>query len=477
MKLSSLWIATVFAIVVDDYCAGDAFDEEETTSTISDHDYMPYAKSFIPSRLLHLLVDDDIDVDVDDKQQQQPQDTVDFVNGSVTHAVLLEEEEEKVGTVDQYNISNNGCDESKCVSTGLDMLSNYSFTCYADVSGEILDHMMCADGYKPRLVENETDIDSYGYPLQYFSCCPPNLSSDVKVSRHCSNPTSICNVLEEHNNKTIVCDDTNKPHPRPMKTKTKGSSYDEAYLLESYICCDYIVDENNNTSSHTPNFLDEIECVPYNSEDYNKYVIYDNRYGEIKAAYCDEPESGFNFPRFVAYNNTDNYKHYYECCKTEEGSTPFIQDYFFKITVYPQIAISVIAVISSMVLILALLIPLLRNIRTKNTNNAGTSASENRSTNVRTRSQGTATEPTYSSYNLYLVYLAIPDLILNMYLVIMYRSYANQKYNPYYYGAVVFKIDEVNGFHFSAAFIVACSTANLVRIFSLLNSVFTSSYV
>ena len=39
----------------------------------------------------------------------------------------------------------------------------------------------------------------------------------------------------------------------------------------------------------------------------------------------------------------------------------------------------------------------------------------------------------YSSYTLYLVYLAIPDLAFNFYILVMYSSYVNQVYNPSFY--------------------------------------------
>ena len=42
-------------------------------------------------------------------------------------------------------------------------------------------------------------------------------------------------------------------------------------------------------------------------------------------------------------------------------------------------------------------------------------------------------ESAYSSYNLYLVYLAIPDLILNLYLRIMYGRHVDQKLDPNFY--------------------------------------------
>jgi hypothetical protein len=378
--------------------------------------------------------------------------------GEITNNAAAINNDDIINLAEGESININGCDESKCVSTGLSrQLFNGAFTCYA--RSTFYEPMMCADGYKPRIVKNEY-VDVSTHPIfdsyyQYFTCCPPNnLSSDdvidvINSGRHCSNSTSINNRYDS-NIKTIVCDDPTKPYPRPMKKTYTG--------IKSYVCCDSFM-----------NNLDEIECVPYNNEFYQRYIVeVDNDYGYLQSVFCDEPESGYRFARYV--DNKASGVLLFECCKTGPGLPPFIQDYFFKITVYPQIAISAIAVISSMVIIIALLIPLLipllRNLRTKSTNIAGTCASGNRSTNAITRSQGTAAEPVYSSYNLYLVYLAIPDLILNLYLVIMYGSYANQKFNPNFYGIIVSKNigNNYKGTLFEDSFIVACSTANLVRI-------------
>jgi hypothetical protein len=68
--------------------------------------------------------------------------------------------------------------------------------------------------------------------------------------------------------------------------------------------------------------------------------------------------------------------------------------------------------------------------------------------------------------------------MLNLYLLIMYGSYTNQKFNPNFYGIIAFKgmfswayPDGGSGTTFEAAFIIACSTANLVGIILLLNSI------
>jgi hypothetical protein len=151
--------------------------------------------------------------------------------------------------------------------------------------------------------------------------------------------------------------------------------------------------------------------------------------------------------------------------------------YWTYYTLYAQIAISAIAVISCMVLIIALtiplIIPLLREFNTQRyeAKNARQSAGSIIGTGATTRSSGrssrtratVSTEPAYSSYNLYLVYLAIPDLMLNLYILIIYGIYANQ--NPQ---DIEIQYELLQFDNFGDASFIACSTANLVRIFLLL---------
>ncbi|OEU06015.1 hypothetical protein FRACYDRAFT_256861 [Fragilariopsis cylindrus CCMP1102] len=338
-----------------------------------------------------------------------------------------------------------GCDESKCVSTGLSWeYFNNSFTCYAEVGDYALYHsanMMCADGYQPEIVENEPIVysDFYpGDPYYYFTCCPPKPQSDAKISRHCSNTT-----LSIGFDNNMICEDNNRPYPRRMKNSTYLSEYDDS--VESYICCDSIANQPTN-------FLNDIECVPYQNKNYEKIPldIYNNEYGNIYPIYCADPEIGFQY-----FNENGN------CCKTEQRKFVFKNDNLFKATLYPQIFLSAIAVIVCTILIVSLLIPLWLHLKIQS---ASAKGSTNRTTNRKLRQS--AASSTYSSYNLYLVYLAFPDFILNMYLLGMYGSYANQKYNPNFNGLVIRSIplrDEFNeyGNAFEAAFVVACSTANL----------------
>jgi len=258
------------------------------------------------------------------------------------------------------------CDESKCVSYGLRGASN-SFTCYSD---GFFFPMMCAHGYTPRIVDAEpiltllvpqrgtisktTTTMNHPVPYQYYTCCPPGITpNNFTVSRHCSNSSSIitndANIAEEAdliNNSTTICEDEKRPYPRKMANFGKR---------EPFVCCDSIIEPKDNK---TIDFVDEIECVPFINENYLPAIV-GNLYGLILPISCNNKGiyGEFQFPRML--DKTNDYSIYqYECCKSGSKTPPFLQDATFKRSVYPQIAVSIISVISCMVLIIALLIPL-----------------------------------------------------------------------------------------------------------------------
>ena len=134
---------------------------------------------------------------------------------------------------------------------------------------------------------------------------------------------------------------------------------------------------------------------------------------------------------------------------------------------YPQIVFSTIACICCTILIIALLIPLVKHLQppTRATPQR-TSPATATTTGTITSAPSTTTSHNsdYSSYNLYLIYLGIPDLILNAYLVVMYSSYALGYYNPRWYSWIIFGDRHstlFNGLRFEDALIGSCSTANL----------------
>lgn len=325
------------------------------------------------------------------------------------------------------------CDESKCVAYiqqsdqygSQVVLLNDSFSCYYGTNQDgIPNRMMCADGYVPQAVENGitgiyNDYLTYNdgddaenfEQLHYFTCCPPTillLPTDKPKQRHCSDPIVIddeSNISISDNNVT-GCNDI-QPYMRMMKNNTVSDSVTGGKsIIESYMCCDMIIDEYNNNG--TTNFLNITECVPYFDTGYREaYAL--NSYASLHPLVCVEPEIDFDF-QFPKYIDGSTY---YECCKTQhKGTQSFVQDRSFYATLYPQIVLSSLAVLSCTILIIALLVPLVAHLKEPSRNN-------------------------YSSYTLYLVYLAIPDLAFNFYIMVMYSSYVNQVYNPYFTGIII----------------------------------------
>ena len=173
---------------------------------------------------------------------------------------------------------------------------------------------------------------------------------------------------------------------------------------------------------------------------------------------CTLPGTGFIHPNYIEDSNIGTR---YECCRSSHDETtgPFITDSIFKGTIYPQILLSTIACICCTILSIALLIPLVKHLQppTRHTSSATTTR-----TITSAPSTTTSRNSDYSSYNLYLIYLCVPDLILNVYLGVMYSSYALGYYNPWWYG-IIMAGDDVydNGFSFEDALLGSCSTANL----------------
>ena len=377
------------------------------------------------------------------------------------------------------------CDESKCVTH-----HNYNFesafNCYTgtDKCGRYYSPI-CADGYLPRIIVEQTagimpvdvvyddgneneiryvNTTSHGgdhdnnttESWQYFTCCPPILDgfhNDTILRRHCSNP-----VVEHNTTHTSACKaNAIQPHARQMKDSL-ASVYDAKEDLvtfnnvKSFICCDTIIEINNSSSNNsTIQFLDDIECVPYFSSIYREATIHPNRFGQLYPVFCYDPEPGFRYPNY--YSNGGGVINTYECCKTSnETILPCIEDTAFYATLIPQIILSALAGVLCTILVMALLLPLIEHLKEQARNGPSRTATIS--------SASAQSTGNFSTYNMYLLYLALPDLALNVYILWMYCGYANQKFDPYFSGIVIANVANT-GYNFENAFIGACSTANL----------------
>jgi len=384
---------------------------------------------------------------------------------------------------DTVTVTNDGCDESKCVSRGLSLLSNHSFTCYGN---GVNFPMMCADGYQPRVIDTEPSIldttpleelsehfpwmyreDGGDVLLQYFTCCPPDLSADSTITRRCSDPTT---TVDDNTDVSLVCNDNNTwMHPRQMKTNN-AELYTPLYtvaLVQSYMCCDSIIPNDQNT---TTNFLDETECVPYHDDFFYGQQMRRNTYGKIAPVFCNFPDEDFRFPRPLEI--TDSLYTNYKCCKTGPALPPFVQDSAFKLTVYPVIVFSSIAATSCIVLILGLLIPFFMQLKDRTYQRAQRTGRRRSSQESQGSGNLRRAEPSYTTYNLYLVYLAIPDLIISLYYIGLFGSVANQKIYPVTYQFYIMSRDSV-GFSITVAYTMANLYLNAVisyEVFILLRN-------
>ena len=421
------------------------------------------------------------------------------------------------------------CDESKCVSLGLS--EHWStFTCFANTEWF---PMMCSDGFQPRIVPEEpplwdnsnvpgmysTSLPAIGWagPYYYFTCCPPTLPA-LSLQRHCSNATRIrvdhltnsSNKTQHMMNTTMNCtNDPQRSYPRIMNTHY-GNIGEQ--LFGAYMCCDSPSPSLSSSSAsiltprHGKNYLDDIECVPY-VDDAFVTGSFKNMYGGLLAVQCNV--TNFTHPNILldSGNNkiingwNNNHVNHYECCQTRNDTTSsgsFLQDSAFALSVYPQIVMSSIAIVFCLVFILALSIPLVLPILPKikedkrrrrceqqqeeevaeieEMERSG-SRDENRGMSAKRRRRGGTPAPvittSYSTYNLYLVYLAIPDFINNVYLCGTYSSYVAGWFNPHIFGFIINnKLLNFHplGLHLAqvpeSATINLCSTANLyVNVF------------
>lgn len=242
-----------------------------------------------------------------------------------------------------------GCDESKCVSKGKSQLFEDSFTCYGDKDDNFYP-MMCADGFLPVVVEDESPVVSKDEDtsLSYFTCCPPNKLLP-EVIRHCSDP-----ITPPIDSNDDVCQDQDI-HKYARQMESSGTNPE---AVDAFICCDsfptlsFIDDDDNNTTTAI-DFLDDLECVPYQNEFYEPAMV-QNKIGELDVIICDLPDGDFNFSRAIGQEDVALTGRY-QCCKTGPDLPPFAHDSIFKVNVYPTTILFAVAIILSVIVVVGLL--------------------------------------------------------------------------------------------------------------------------
>ena len=160
----------------------------------------------------------------------------------------------------------------------------------------------------------------------------------------------------------------------------------------------------NLTLEGNSTFLENIECVPYyklNATGYYPALLpQEQEIGWILPLECEIAE--FPVPRLLNSSS-------YECCKI--GTLPqqryYTNDDFYATVSIELVAYSLAAIASALIAV-GLLAPLLSDLL--NQRQGGTSKRKSLKRSKSRRILAPA-KPRYSTYNLYLVYLAIPDLM------------------------------------------------------------------
>eukprot|EP00533_Pseudo-nitzschia_delicatissima_P008142 CAMPEP_0116082198 /NCGR_PEP_ID=MMETSP0327-20121206/2604_1 /TAXON_ID=44447 /ORGANISM="Pseudo-nitzschia delicatissima, Strain B596" /LENGTH=643 /DNA_ID=CAMNT_0003572987 /DNA_START=748 /DNA_END=2679 /DNA_ORIENTATION=- len=316
------------------------------------------------------------------------------------------------------------CDESKCVSKSFS--HDGSFVCYGN--GSISRPMMCADGFLPVITDEEPRSLS-NTTLWHFTCCPPsNLpTEEMDVTRHCSDPITISRakntdgLCENQENKA-------RKYPHLMKPTLINFSME----MNTYVCCDSVATNDDDASSSTTsatNFLEDIDCVPYKNEFYDAPNA-QNQVGMLRPITCDFPDGDFSFPRPVGNGTIQDVAStgQYQCCKTGPALPPFIEDKGFKVTVYPLVALWSIAALLSLLVAVGLLVPIVIQLMN------GTY--QRKSLQLSRSFRKSNSEARYSTYNLYIVYLAALDVFISLVALALYGSYMDQRFHRGFYGSL-----------------------------------------
>jgi len=311
--------------------------------------------------------------------------------------------------------------------------------------------MMCADGFLPVVVENEPSrmVDVENEELEasvnYFTCCLPprnestelssaedNTTTTTTTNRHCSDPIT---ADDEQSLESRCESQESRKFPRRMKSHW----VEDGTEIESFVCCDsnisHQADSNNVTAAKT--ILDQAECLPYWDDSYAPALV-KNELGLIRPVACIFSDGDFAFPRPISNDQNQQFnalgEYRYQCCRTGPALPPYVNDRKFQQTLYPALALYVIAITVSIIVAAALLIPFLKELRnggyrqrTSELVSSRQAFRRSMSRNVTTRSNR---EPRYSTYNLYLVHLSLLDLAYSVFQVVMLVLPAKQYYVP-----------------------------------------------
>jgi hypothetical protein len=349
------------------------------------------------------------------------------------------------------------CDESKCVSSlltgrrpddsllwlqGLGSLGDATFVCYAQgYEQDPIFPFVCADGYEGHAIKNQPPIVVSGKNLSYYTCCPPHLytpstatsigsntnnssSNSTSTSltttpvleRHCSDPktwptvveSNISPSLQETNNS--LCDINDIQNRTYVRNMTKDVGHENTYM-----CCNsLLLDDDKDNGDDT-----DIDCVPYGCSDIGYNCISNNEYGRMEMMSCSNDV--YKYPKEVTFDwNRSHIR--FDCCKTGDQTLLLpTSTKAFQETIWLQLIVSLIAFCFSFTLMVSLLLPLILKIKcycTKSDGDDNVYHQQRRQRRKRKKNNGLE----YSSYNLYLVFLAVPDVLVSINFILICGS-------------------------------------------------------
>jgi hypothetical protein len=349
------------------------------------------------------------------------------------------------------------CDESKCISNSV--LSSYGmYSCWGSGPGTFFPYS-CDDGYIGRKIDGPEQYQIWSmfitgsstlFGLSYYTCCPPDYPIESPAHRQCSDgQTTKCDSSSYLNYSRDI-----RPQYDDLDNKT-----------DAYICCDSQMINNSTT-----NFLDVAECVPTCSTQHEMYCISYNIYGQLHPMSCTGDEI-FQYPHILHQQTLDGPNNSggidmtrFHCCKTKTADGPFIKDVGFNTSVWPQLVVSSLAFIFSAILVVGLSLSMLLVKKLRRAEGLPTGGVTRRR---RRRRQQDSTERSsqraYNGYNFYLILLAIPDLVLNIFMIGLYGNYVNQYYSQELAGYIVLSLKQnAVDIPLDYAWIFGCSTGTCI---------------
>jgi hypothetical protein len=384
------------------------------------------------------------------------------------------------------------CDESKCVSLSTDEYGSNLFSCYAE--GDKMDPYSCADGYVGQQIiiipqeqhqfDSAVDDDNQSSSSQYnnkgddqkqkyyYTCCPPNYNSTTttttttKVSllqRHCSDPIALITnntitALMTNNMTTAVESSSNnnnkaKEFCMNYNNNKNGGTNTNSNLIyprmmtiteghpESFMCCDTKISKTHEeqVDSYLLNGTTDNNCIPYNCADIDNDCIYSQYWGSMEVLKCyDYQNTTYLYPQVVASSDEvtsslglEYGKTRFECCMETVSMNKYVLACYGR-TAWPILVLSVLSLFVSILLIVALILPLIIKQFRKIIKSSGITATaitttpnntrnrqrtqqqQRRTTTTTTTNRNSTNVDSANSFNMYLVYLAIPDAVFNM---------------------------------------------------------------